>query len=119
MTGVPVSSPMSSVSSSEKRSGDGALDLALRHLLAVDVSVPVPPLPMPRPSYLKSNVMLCLPGQFLARGDAVLVLRLVRERVGEDRFAVEDQQTPAAEASALSDEHALGPASGISTSAVT
>ena len=74
-------------------------------------SVPVPLLPMPGPSYLKSNVMVCLPGaSLLVRGHAVLVLRLIGERVVELRLAVDDEQRPAAEASALRDEHAFGAA---------
>src|SRR5215471_15938154 len=98
MTGVPVSSPKSMVSSSENRARIVCSIRPSATCLPSTLSVPVPPFPMPPPSYLKSNSIVCLPGssgcgeemRYLSCGwfeyaDLALVVRKLASTFGQAR----------------------------------
>ena len=70
------------------------------------LNVPVPPLPTPGPSDLKSNTMVCLPGDS-ASGPSQRKRCDEKKVVEEHRLAFEQVQPIAAEAPALRDDHAF------------
>src|SRR6266540_5659938 len=91
--------------------GDGALNLALRDLLAVHGERAGAALAYAGAVVFEVELDGVLAGsKLLLRGDTILVLLLVGECVSKFRFTVQEEQSPAAEPSALRDEHAVGPA---------
>ena len=84
------------------------------------LSTPVPPrpmplmllkasVPMPRPSYLKSNSSVCLPGDSASAPSQRTRFRSTRFQ-SEHRLALQHVEAVAAEAAALGDEHAFAAA---------
>src|SRR5215468_10741041 len=108
---------MSNVSSHCRTSGTVRSMVSVATTLPSTVSVPVParPIPVkllkasvakPRPSYLKSNTMLCLPGERNVKAFPAHPLE-VKQVPNKDRFALQQVHSVAAKTSAVCLDHAL------------